>query len=99
MAIVVAILLALLVVSAPWGWVLVGAAVAWEVGTGAYAWWWSRTRQNVVGPAALVGRMIEIDGNGWARVGNERWQVDGAGPGVRAVVVAVDGLTLVVRAV
>ena len=99
MAIVVAILLAVFVVPAPWGPVLVGVAAAYEVGSTWAGWRWSRSRRNVVGPAALVGRVVQVDAEGWARLDGERWQVRGAGPGERGRVVALDGLTLVVERV
>ena len=99
MALVVAILLAAFVVPRPWGYVLVGVAAVYEVGSLWAGWLWSRSRRKVVGPAALVGREVEVDADGWARVHGERWRVRGVGPGERALVVAVDGLTLVVERV
>lgn len=97
MTVVVAILLALFVLPRPWGLLVVGAAAVYEAASGWWAWRWSRTRRRVVGPAALLGREVEVDEDGWARVAGERWRVRGAESGERARVVAVDGLTLVVE--
>ena len=97
MALLVAILLAVFVVPAPWGLVLVGAAAVYEVGSMWAGWHWSRSRRKVVGTAALVGRVVEVDGEGWGRIDGERWRVRGAGPGERGRVVAVEGLVLVVE--
>lgn len=97
MALVVAILLAFFVMPRPWGWALVAGAVVWEVVTFRWQWRWSRSRKKVVGPAALLGRTVEVAADGWVRVDGERWRARGAGPGERARVVAIDGLTLVVE--
>ena len=99
MVLVVALILAVFVVPSPWGYVLFGTAFVWEVASTHWQWHWSRRQPKVVGPAALVGKVVEIGPDGWARVGAERWRVRGAGPGERARVVAVDGLTLVVERV
>lgn len=99
MALVVALLLVAFVVPAPWSYVLLGTAIVYEVGTTWAGWRWSRSRPDVVGAAALVGRVVRVDREGWARVHGERWQVRGAAPGEEARVVAVDGLTLVVERV
>jgi membrane protein implicated in regulation of membrane protease activity len=98
-ALVVAILLAVFVVPAPWGWVLIGAAAVYEVGSTWAGWHWSRTRRQVVGTGALVGRAVEVDGEGWARLDGARWRVRGVGPGERGRVVGVEGLTLVAERV
>jgi membrane protein implicated in regulation of membrane protease activity len=99
MALLVAILLALFVVPSPWGWLLVAVAAVYEVVSNWVSWRWSRTRRRVVGPSTLIGRVVEVDGEGWARLDGERWQVRGAGPGERGRVVAIEGLTLVVERV
>ena len=100
MALLATILLALFVVPAPWGIALVGVGVAIEV---AEAWgmlWWSRRRRAVVGPEAMVGAEAVALGDGWVRVGGERWRARAEGrlvAGDAVEVVAVDGLTVVVR--
>ncbi len=104
MALLVAILLALLVLPSPWGWVFVGAAAVYEAVSTWLGWRWSRRRPSVVGLAALVGspaRVVDACGpDGWVEVRGERWRArcaDGANVGELVHVVAVDGLTLVVE--
>ena len=104
MALLVAILLALLVLPSPWGWVLVGAAAAYEAVSTWLGWRWSRRGPSVVGSAALVGspaRVVEeCRPDGWVEVRGERWRArceDGADAGELVCVVAVEGLTLVVE--
>jgi membrane-bound serine protease (ClpP class) len=99
-ALLTTILLAVFVVPPPWGIVLVGIGAAIEV---AEAWgmlWWSRRRRAVVGSEAMVGAEAVALGDGWVRVGGERWRARSDGrllAGDRVEVVAVDGLTVVVR--
>ncbi len=104
MALVVAILLALFVVPRPWGWVVAAAAALYEVGTLWFGWRWSRSRVDVVGPAALVGTIAvateDCHPDGWVRVRGELWRArcaSGAGAGESVRVLAVCGLTLVVE--
>ena len=61
----------------------------------------ARRRPQASGAAQMIGapgEMLEFaDGQGWALVGGERWQVRAAvalGPGQRVRVTRVDGLTL-----
>ena len=100
MALLTTILLAVFVVPPPWGIVLVAVGAAIEV---AEAWgmlWWSRRRRAVVGAEAMVGAEAVVLGDGWVRVAGERWRARGDGrltPGEPVEVVAVEGLTVVVR--
>jgi membrane protein implicated in regulation of membrane protease activity len=100
----VAIFVAYFLVPAPWGWVLVGVAAAYEVGSGWYSWHWSRSRRKVVGPAALVGAGGVVTEacrpDGWIKVRGELWRArcpEGAEKGAAVRIRAVDGLTLVVE--
>jgi membrane-bound ClpP family serine protease len=97
MALVVAVLLAIFVLDGPAEWLVVAAGGAVEVGEAWFWWRWTHRRRAVVGVEALVGRVVEVDEDGWARVAGERWRVRGARPGERGRVVGLDGLTLVVE--
>jgi membrane protein implicated in regulation of membrane protease activity len=96
-ALVAAVLLALLVLHQPWDWLVVLLGGGVELGEATFWWHWSHRRRAAAGVEALVGRVVEVDEDGWARVAGERWHVRGAGPGERGRVLAVDGLTLVVE--
>jgi membrane protein implicated in regulation of membrane protease activity len=102
--VLIAVLLALFVLPAPWGLVAVAGAAALEV---VEAWVfiaWSRRRRPVVGAEALVGRSVQAVNDllpdGQVRLGGELWRArcdQGARMGDSLVVRAVDGLTLVVE--
>jgi membrane protein implicated in regulation of membrane protease activity len=102
-----AILLALLVVPHPWGWVLVAGAAAVDVLESVALLRWSRRRRATVGVETLVGRTGAVVSTlapaGQVRVGGELWAArTSAGPlppGARVGVAAVDGLVLVVEPV
>jgi membrane protein implicated in regulation of membrane protease activity len=94
-AFVVAVLLAIFVLDEPWDWLAVAGGGAIELGEAWFWWRWSHRRRAAVGAEALVGRVGQVDADGWLRVNGERWRVRDAGPGDRVRVVAVDGLTLV----
>jgi membrane-bound serine protease (ClpP class) len=99
-ALLVAILLALFVVPAPWGVLLVVAGALVEVGE-AYAFVrWSRRRRPAVGVEALVGATGTVDDDGWVRIAGERWRAQAADrlePGDRVEVTGVTDLVLSVR--
>lgn len=106
MALIVAILLALFVLPRPWGWLAVGAAAVYEVVSTWIGWHWSRSRPEVVGPAALVGETaVVVDAcrpSGRVRIRGEAWQARcaaGVDAGTQVRVRAVDGLVLVVEPV
>jgi membrane-bound serine protease (ClpP class) len=100
----VAILLALFVLPAPWGLVAIAAALVIEVGEAAALIWWSKRRRVQVGSETLVGSegvaLDSLEPEGQVRVGGEIWRARSAVP-VRAGgcvrIAAVDGLTLVVE--
>jgi len=104
MALLVAILLSLFVVPQPFGYVLVGAAVVYEVASGWWSWRWSRARRGVVGAEALVGATARVADacrpDGWVKVRGELWRarcVVGADAGETVRVREVSGLLLVVE--
>lgn len=106
----IAVLLALFVLPAPWNLVaVVGAAVVDLAETGGFVWWSRRRRRlgpAVVGIEAIVGRSGLALGRlgpgtahptGQVRVDGEIWSARSAGPidpGASVIVTAVDGLVL-----
>ena len=105
MLLVVAIVLAVLVLPAPWGVVAVAAAAVVEVAEVWFWWWLSHRRQPVVGLETIIGApataVTALRPDGQVRVRGELWQARSAagadaGAAVRVVGVA-DGLTLVVE--
>jgi membrane protein implicated in regulation of membrane protease activity len=102
-ALVVAILLALLFLPAPWGVVAVSVALVVEVGEAALFVWWSRRRRAQVGAEALVGEegiaLARLDPEGQVRIVGEIWRARSSAPvaaGGCVRVAAVERLTLVV---
>jgi len=102
----VALALAILVLEAPWSWIVVGLGATWEIAETVLLVRWSQRRRSVVGAEALVGRRAVVAADcmpqGQVRVAGELWQARcaaGAGVGDEVVVREVDGLTLVVEAV
>ena len=103
MSVLIAILLALFVLPAPWGLVAVGLAGVLEV---AEAWLfigWSQRRRPAVGAEALAGKRARVVTDclpdGQVRIDGELWRARcdaGARTGDEVVVRAVKGLTLVV---
>jgi membrane protein implicated in regulation of membrane protease activity len=98
-----AVLLALLVVPAPWGVALVLGAISWEVLEKAF--WFHRTKRLpvAVGPEAMIGQqgvvLADCSPDGKVRLSSERWNArcsDGARIGDPVIVVAVERLTLIV---
>lgn len=106
MGLVVGILLALFVLDAPWSWVAIGVAAAWEIAETTFLVRWSQRRQAHVGTEALVGRTAVVAADcrpvGQVRVAGELWGArceSGASAGEEVVVREVHGLTLVVEPV
>ncbi len=104
MGLVVALVLALFVLDAPWNWVAGGLGAAWELGETVLLIWWSKRRRAVVGAEALVGRLAVVSAEcrpeGQVRIAGELWRAqcaEGAGAGEEVVVREVDGLTLLVE--
>lgn len=103
MALLVALALALFVLSPPWSYVAVGVGAAVELGEAWFWWWLSHRREPSVGVETIVGRVATVAAacrpRGQVRVAGELWQArcdDGADAGDEVRVVAVDGLELVV---
>jgi membrane protein implicated in regulation of membrane protease activity len=102
-----AILLAVLVVPAPWGWVLVVAAALVDVAETVVMVRWSKRRRQAVGREALIGRRVvattRVAPTGRVRVAGELWAARSAGvplePGDEGVIRAVEELTLVIERV
>lgn len=105
MLLVVAILLAVFWLPAPWGLVGVAAAAVFEVAEAAFWIWLSRRRRAAVGAEALPGAVgvaiTRCAPVGQVRVAGEIWRAEcaeGAEPGDRVVVERLEGeLTLRVR--
>ncbi len=101
---VVAVILALTVLPAPWGVVAVITALAIDVTETAFFVRWSKGRRVTVGAETLVGRtavvvrrigprcQVKLDGELW----EARAETD-LSPGAEVVVRAVDGLVLEVE--
>jgi len=99
----VAVLLALFVLPSPWGLVLVGSALAWEILEKVF--WFSYTKRIplAVGPETMVGRQVEVIAacrpEGKVRLRSESWKArcsEGAEIGEKVTVKAVEQLTLIV---
>ena len=104
MVLAAAIFLALFVVPAPWGIVLVVGALVVEVGETAFWVWLSKRRRPQVGAESLVGATAVVVSPchpiGSVRLNGELWRARceaGAREGEAVRVRALDGLTLVVE--
>ena len=104
MALLIAIVLAVLVLPAPWNVAAVIVGAAWELATMLGALWWSQRRSARVGAEALLGQEVVVrdtcDPLGRVSVRGELWRArcaTRAKVGDKARIVAVDGLTLVVE--
>jgi membrane-bound serine protease (ClpP class) len=99
-----AILLAVFVVPAPWGVVLVAAAAVIEIGE-TFVWvWYSKRRRIQAGAETLIGARAEVVTAcrpvGQVRIAGELWRARaeaGAEVGETVRVVGRDGLTLLVE--
>jgi membrane protein implicated in regulation of membrane protease activity len=99
----VALVLAIFVLPAPWGLVAVGVAAALDILETGVFMWWSKRRRSAVGVEALVGKVGVVTADLWpegqVKVDGEIWRARCAGgcdTGTSVVVRSVDGLTLVV---
>ena len=97
------VLLAIFVLSAPWGQLLVAGALLWEVVEKLFLLWYSKRMPPAVGREALIGLPVTAVSaclpEGWVKLGGERWKArcgDGAGVGDSLIVKAVDQITLIV---
>jgi membrane protein implicated in regulation of membrane protease activity len=98
------IVLAIFVLDGPWRLAAVAAGLTLDVAENVALVWWSRRRRTAVGPETLVGSAATVvtacRPRGQVRVAGELWRAEcaeGANPGERVVVSAVDGLTLTVK--
>ena len=104
MLLIGAILLAVFVVPAPWGVVLVAAAAVIEIGE-TFVWvWYSKRRRIQAGAETLIGARAEVVTAcrpvGQVRLARELWRARaeaGAEVGETVRVVGRDGLTLLVE--
>lgn len=104
MALAVGLLLALLVLDAPWSWaaVVVGAGV--EVAESVFLLRWSRRRRATVGVEAMIGRravaVTDLRPAGQVKFDGELWQARceaGVAAGDPVVIRRIEGLTLEVE--
>jgi membrane-bound serine protease (ClpP class) len=100
----VAILLAVLLVPAPWGVTAIAIGAAWEVTTALGGLWWSQRNAARVRAEMLVGREVAVRTAcrplGEVRVKGEIWRArcdEGAAAGETVRVVGIDGLALIVE--
>lgn len=104
MSVLVAILLAVFVLPAPWGVVAVLVSLVVEVAEASALIWWSKRRRAQVGAEALVGlegvALGALEPDGQVRVAGEIWRARSTAPvsaGGCVRVMAVEALTLVVE--
>ncbi len=100
----VALVIALLFLSAPWNWLLVLAAVFVDLAETGVFLWWSKRRRATVGLETMVGRhataVSALAPGGQVRLDGEIWEArsDAAvDPGEDVVIESVEGLVLVVE--
>ena len=103
LVVVGSILLARFVAPAPWGLVLVGCALVWEIAEKLFWFRYSKRIPIAVGREAMIGLPVTVispcQPEGRVQLLGERWQAHcsaGAGVGDRLVVEAVEQITLVV---
>jgi membrane protein implicated in regulation of membrane protease activity len=101
--IVGSLLLALFVAPAPWGVVLVGCAILWEIAEKVFWFRYSKRIPIAVGREAMVGLSVTVvspcQPEGRVRLLGERWKARcsaGACVGDSLVIEAVEQITLVV---
>jgi membrane-bound serine protease (ClpP class) len=103
MALLIAILLAVFLLPAPWNAVLIVLAALWEIATAVFGLWYSRRGRPQVGAETLVGREAEVITRcapvGQVKLDGEIWAArcdSSAEVGETVRVRSVDGLTLLV---
>ncbi len=101
---IVAVVLALTVLPAPWGWIAIVGAFAIDAAETAFFVRWSKRRRATVGAETLVGRTAVVvralAPDGQVKLDGEVWQARASVdllPGDEVVVTAVDGLVLAVE--
>src|SRR5436309_552610 len=99
-----AILLAMVVAPAPWGPVLIGCAIIWEIAEKLFWLRYSKRIPIAVGREAMIGLPVTVitacQPEGRVQLLGERWKARcaaGAAVGDRVVIEAVEQITLVVR--
>jgi membrane protein implicated in regulation of membrane protease activity len=104
MLFVIAVILAVFVVPAPWGLVLVGVAALVEIGETFFWVWLSKRRRIQMGAETLIGAPALVVSpcrpDGQVRLRGELWGARceaGADPGERVRVLDRDGLILLVE--
>ena len=97
------VLLAVFVVPAPWGQLLVGGALLWEIAEKLFLLRYSKRMPPMIGREALIGLPVTAVSaclpEGWVKLRGERWKArcsEGAGVGDSLVVEAVEQITLIV---
>jgi membrane-bound serine protease (ClpP class) len=100
----IGILLAIFVLPQPWGLVAVAVGAVLDIAETGTFLWWSKRRKALVGVEALVGKRGVAVGDLWpegqVRVSGELWNArceGGCDAGTEIVVLAVEGLTLMVE--
>ena len=103
MLFLIALLLAIFVLPAPWGVVAVVVGGTLDIAETALFLWWSKRRRATVGVESLVGKrgvaISDLWPEGQVKIGGEIWRARcaaGCDAGTSVVVRAVEGLTLVV---
>lgn len=103
---IVAVVLALTVLPAPWGWVAVLVAGAVDLAETVFFLHWSRRRRATVGVETLVGRRAvvvrSISPRGQVKLDGEVWEATAdteVPPGGEVVIRGVHGLVLEVEPV
>ena len=96
-----AILLAIFLLPAPWGLILVFVGGIADIAESLFLMRWSKRRKATTGAQAFVGQKAEVvtplRPTGQVRIAGELWAArseSGANPGDEVIVRAVDGLTL-----
>lgn len=104
MALLLAILLAIFLLPAPWNVAVVVVAAVWEIATAIFGIWYSKRRRAKVGIELFVGRTAEVITRcaplGQVKLDGEIWAArcdDAAEVGETVRVRSVDRLTLVVE--
>jgi len=90
------VLLAVFVVPAPWGQLLVGGALLWEIAEKLFLLRYSKRMALIGLPVTAVSACLP---EGWVKLRGERWKArcsEGAGVGDSLVVEAVEQITLIV---
>lgn len=103
MLFLIALVLAIFVLPAPWGLVAVLVAGTIDIAETAFFMWWSKRRRASVGVQMLVGKVAVATSDLWpegqVKVDGEIWRARANGrcdAGTKVIVRSVDGLTLIV---